>query len=116
MQKQRYGRSIDWYDRLEELKTIKEGGKVHQRMSEYGKLHFQAVADAQSWTTCACGNMCDIIPRDEWGAPLDDELRTLGVLFPTYIHGEQYDAAINTLDKIEKRSATLIKRELAKEH
>ena len=33
------------------------------------------------WATCACGNMCDVIPRTSGGQPVDDELENLGTLF-----------------------------------
>ncbi len=33
------------------------------------------------WATCACGNMCDVIPRTSGGQPIDNELENLGTLF-----------------------------------
>lgn len=41
----------------------------------------KAVNASASWVTCACGNQCDIIPRDDDGSPLDDELYHLGCNF-----------------------------------
>jgi len=69
-----------------------------------------------SWVTCACGNQCNIIPRDEFGAPLDSTLRELGSPFNGFtdaISKEDYKKAKSLLLKIEKRSAYLIKKELA---
>jgi hypothetical protein len=73
---------------------------------------------ACSWVTCACGNQCAIIPR--WamsgieGAPIDSKLYYLGRHFMFEIGDEQYDTAKATLKKIERRSACLIKKILAK--
>src|SRR5258706_9054437 len=37
---------------------------------------------AQSWVTCACGNMCAIIPRDSFcDGPEDSQLSKLGTRF-----------------------------------
>lgn len=36
---------------------------------------------SQTWVTCACGNQCAIIPRDNEGEPLNKRLNSLGVDF-----------------------------------
>lgn len=36
---------------------------------------------AGNWVTCACGNLCEVIPRTEDGKPKDDQLRLLGTEF-----------------------------------
>lgn len=80
---------------------------------------------ARWWTTCACGAQCEIIPRNEIGAPIDDELRYLGEKFYLEIssmcqefnkgqYGRPNDfinykeLAISLLHHIEKRAQILI--------
>ena len=69
---------------------------------------------SRSWITCAVGNQCDIIPRIQsitspgFGAPIDTQLRYLGVLFHNQILLQMYKQALETLEKIELRSAFLI--------
>ena len=80
---------------------------------------------AGSWVTCACGNQCTIIPRDEEGCPLDEVLRNLGLEFTeklvdmdTYFKKESHSSifelsrkdALKILDKIEKRSTLIINK------
>jgi hypothetical protein len=50
-----------------------------------------AINKAASWVTCACGNQCSIIPRDEDGEPQDKILSALGVDFYDEIRREQYE-------------------------
>ena len=109
------GKSINWYDRLNELKQLKR-----LKHYSYSTKHYQYHHEACSWVTCACGNMCDIIPRvtnDEFsgpGRPQDHELAQLGAAFPKFISADDYEGALDCLDKIEKRSEILIQQELKK--
>jgi hypothetical protein len=70
--------------------------------------HLDACDLAEAWVTCACGNLCDIIPRSPLGCPLDDKLESLGIDFNNSIQDAEYDVAKETLAKIEKRSEELI--------
>lgn len=72
----------------------------------------EAQTKAYTWTTCACGNMCVIIPRDERGAPIDLILKDLGGSRGFYgaIMARDKDKAKSFLKKIEKRSALLINK------
>jgi len=66
---------------------------------------------AGSWVTCACGNQCNIIPRNRDGSPQDKELAELGLEFlsaVTYPYAD-YEQALEILHKIEIRSAKIIK-------
>ncbi len=65
---------------------------------------------ASDWVTCACGNLCDIIPRYENGRPEDEELAMLGINFCSAIENLNKAYALETLALIEQRSATLIKK------
>jgi hypothetical protein len=64
------------------------------------------------WVTCACGNQCEILPRDEDGEPLDGELYSFGLTFNKEIEEQKYKDAKKTLDRIEKRSTKLIKKHI----
>ena len=86
------------------------------------------------WVTCACGNQCDVIPRNTIGEerylanryvsknePLDDQLGDLGMQFHQAIVNLQVDIetprpflrsrnkAASILRRIERRSAKLVR-------
>lgn len=63
---------------------------------------------ARSWTTCACGQQCNIIPRNTGGCPIDSELYHLGCMFMSCIDLDEWEKAQEILQKIEQRSAKLI--------
>lgn len=65
---------------------------------------------AKSWVTCACGNQCKLIPREEFikGRPDDDILYSLGNLFAILVKIERYESAKFIIKKIEKRSSQII--------
>lgn len=67
-----------------------------------------ALDKAAEWTTCACGNQCDIIPREEDGTPMDLELMILGIDFVDEVSLRNKEGAKAVLASIEKRSAELI--------
>jgi len=60
------------------------------------------------WVTCACGNLCDVIPRDSIGRPIDMGLRQLGVDFYDAIYDTNPSDALSILVMIESRSNELI--------
>ena len=74
-----------------------------------------AVKLASSYTTCACGNQCQTIPRAQNGSPMDNHLESLGIDFYTFILNKMYNRALSTLNEIEKRSAFLIKEQSGKQ-
>lgn len=73
-----------------------------------------------SWVTCACGNLCDAIPRCPDGSPWDEKLFELGMKFDnditmmlhtrnTQVVFERYKRySIETLNSIEKRSGEIL--------
>lgn len=82
---------------------------------------------AQMWYDCACGNQDPRIPRytaeeieklDKThpvnncsiGAPKDRILARLGLQFADQVSEDNVNGASDTLDKIERRSATLLLR------
>jgi hypothetical protein len=114
------GRSINWYDRLNELKELQRLRLTTVRADrEYREKQNLAHRDSLRWVTCACGNTCDILPREDGGLcgpgrPKDFILAELGGQFPVYIGGGRYDEGLECLDKIEARAAILIEEELKK--
>jgi hypothetical protein len=71
--------------------------------------HLDACDLAEAWVTCACGNLCDIIPRSPLGGcPIDDELESLGIAFNHSIQDARYYVAKEILAKIERRSEEII--------
>jgi len=73
---------------------------------------------AEDWVTCACGNLCKDIPRDEDGAPIDKKLWNLGCDFSVAICNLASDGVRNKsieaararqiLQDIETRAAELL--------
>ena len=89
----------DWYAFLDASKEVKE--------EYYG----EAYDFSGGWVTCACGQLCDALPKGEHAnAPLDNELGDLGVVFCSEINVKDWDEAKTTLDKIEKRTIFLLKQ------
>lgn len=88
-------RSFNWFKALSAPKITRVEWKL---------LH----GKASSWTTCACGNQCAILPRDDDGGPDDDRLYYLGITFYVRVRRRDRAGAIETLHAIEKRSAFLI--------
>ena len=70
--------------------------------------HENASNLAGDWVTCACGNLCDIIPRMGGGRPYDRELERLGIIFHYEIMAGHWENAKNTLYLIERRSQEII--------
>jgi hypothetical protein len=89
---------IDWNARL---KTPK-----NQITEEMWK---EWEADAAGWITCACGNLCDALPRDRDGEPTDQFLADFGYEFFFAIQEKNLREARETLSKIEARSTELLK-------
>ena len=75
------------------------------------KIDWEKLGDLSGdWVTCACGNQCDIIPRDWIGEPIDDELSSLGYKFNDAVCDRLSESAIQILHRIEIRSQELIDR------
>jgi len=99
------------------MKTFSES-RGHKPFNWYEALNAEHIdwdnlsLKASSWITCACGNQCDVIPRDAFGMPHDITLQKLGGLNGFYgsILYRDKEGALNTLVLIEKRSAYLIQQ------
>ena len=89
--------NINWFGVLKELEKTKDP-----------ELRKFAIHFAQSWVTCACGNQCKIIPRNDNGEPKDRQLKNLGVAFLARIEIMAIDSAIKCLELIEERAQELL--------
>ena len=61
----------DWPQIIDDLE--------HDRYDDEGK--FEVYDAASNWPTCACGNQCAALPRDEEGCPVDKVMEKLGGQF-----------------------------------
>lgn len=94
-----FGPKFDWYDVLDRLiagekPTESDRAAIQQR--------------AGPWTTCACGQMCKLIPRDSAKTPLDQTLKNLGGSFAQLMAAGKYREARNVLDQIERRTSKIL--------
>lgn len=91
---------FDWYSFLERAYITEPEWENAEELSK-------------SWVTCACGNLCQEIPRYEHssqkGMPIDDELRYLGNKFHRCILHRYIDDAKSMLQRIEVRSSEILK-------
>jgi hypothetical protein len=80
--------------------------------SEGVKYRFREEADelAGCWTTCACGQLCTVLPRSENNVPLDREANILGNDFYDAIEHKEWSEAKKVLDKIEERTIFLLQQ------
>lgn len=92
----RGAKRFNWFEEL--AKRIKKNSGPIVKLSK----------KAESWTTCACGNQCAALPRDDGGEPLDGELSDLGVQFFSKVSMAQWHDALDILKQIEVRSFTLL--------
>lgn len=70
------------------------------------------IADAaQDWPSCACGQLCSILPRTTEGAPKDQTLYSLGLDFYNEVEDGDYYAALRSFKAIEAHSTKLVKEQ-----
>ena len=62
---------------------------------------------ANSWITCAVGNLCDIIPRREGGIPKDKMLSSLGIDF-AYCIGRMLSNHNNNFFELHRKQALIV--------
>ena len=88
----------EWYAYLDASEEIKD------------KYIDRANYLAGGWPTCACGQVCGVLPKGKFSAPLDAKLYKLGNLFACSIEYKEWIDAKETLDKIEARTIFLLKQ------
>jgi hypothetical protein len=93
---------FDWLVTLTELKEGKEFNT-----DQYIELcHL-----AQSWPTCACGQLCRLLPRRADGCPQDTTLRDLGCRFYELVKNRKWCVALEIFKHIECRSTQLLREQ-----
>ena len=63
---------------------------------------------SSSWVTCACGQLCNVLPRNLDSAPVDRQLSDLGLDFADWIYYKNWHKALKILNKIESRTSQLL--------
>ena len=105
---------FDWVAYLN--RQIKEKRNVEKeennRNSPWWEEYKKIIKLSGSWVTCACGNQCSILDRNNADEPEDHELYSLGVEFNDVIEIGEWQEAKKVLAMIEKRSAKLIQEKI----
>tara|TARA_R110000822_G_scaffold27129_1_gene81254 strand:+ start:253 stop:570 length:318 start_codon:yes stop_codon:yes gene_type:complete len=72
--------------------------------------HYQKATDlSRCWVTCACGQLCKVLPKDNFtNAPIDKILFDLGVSFQDSIIYNNFSKGKLILDEIEQRTFYLL--------
>jgi hypothetical protein len=77
----------------------------------------EAKSLADNWVTCACGQLCKVLPRGGGNYPTDEELYDLGMDFARKINNledtrqnEDRLKALEILNKIEARTTLLLEQ------
>ncbi len=65
---------------------------------------------SKQWPTCACGQLCREVPRNVLGSPEDRTLHELGLNFGEDVYWRNWPVALETFNKIEKRTAELLNK------
>ena len=99
-----FGPSFNW---LAVLKDLAAGMPISDR--DYAILFGLAT----QWPTCACSQLCQSLPRDPTGVPLDDQLSDLGIEFYWKVGRQKWRQALATFHKIEQRTEELLEEQNA---
>lgn len=91
---------FDWY--VELYKAIENEPNIHK----YVELNRRSC----QWVTCACGQLCQKLPRTEIGEPRDTCLANMGLDFSIKISERKWVKAKAVLDNIEARTTYLLKQ------
>lgn len=75
---------------------------------EQGFISNELIVASEDWVTCACGNLCDAIPRTKHDSPKDDRLFRLGLDFMNQVGAGDVEGAKETLEDIEIRSMEIL--------
>jgi hypothetical protein len=73
-------------------------------------MHSRATNKSSSWTTCAVGKSCDVLPKLSDGSPFDEVSTILGYRFHNQIKSQLYLEAKETIKHIEARTVFLLKQ------
>lgn len=95
-------KKFNWLTRLNRLARAKTR---RFKPRDFEKL----VEMANGWPTCACGELCQSLPRLSQGEPEDSDLSVFGVKFYGRVLNCDWSGALATFRKIERRSAKLLR-------
>lgn len=120
-----------WPASIQELVKAQELVDKHKmEYEDFSNLRRSAIRAARNWQLCACGSLCDAIPREKVGAryggqrlrdfeveplphqqaPIDNKLRDLGFRFYGAITNARYKQAETILANIEKRAGAVLEK------
>lgn len=119
----------NWFKKLEE--AIVEQKKIQENKNSRDwwdvPNHKSLENRANSWPTCACGQLCKVLPKikdlknnarllmvNDAESPADTKARNLGYKFTDHILCANYKAALKTMYKIEARTTELLKAQKSK--
>ena len=98
------------YSETKNLKPINWNDRVNTPVVYQNDIEwYQWEQEAKQWVTCAVGNQCSSIPRNELGVPIDYELQILGTAFMAYIRNRNLVDAKSTLKAIEDRVTQILR-------
>lgn len=92
-------KEFDWLTTLEELVKGRVPSEAECLALKDRSCH---------WTTCACGDLCSVLPRHFSGQPLDHFLSIYGVDFYEAVMARDWRGALSLLHSIEYRSSELL--------
>lgn len=116
-----------WPESIKQLKRAQSAAKRYgsgsKAQKNYEELHDKASRASGAWQLCACGSLCDAIPRDSHynypadlgdgvvssqSPPQDEVLSNLGIDFCGEIGNRKYDKAMKTILAIEVRAGEVL--------
>jgi hypothetical protein len=93
------GSKFNW---LTTLKALSDGESITPMQANTLAMR------AGSWPTCACGQLCEKLPKIQDGCPRDGTLRQLGTDFYQYVQTQAWCQALATFYAIEERTADIL--------
>ena len=96
-----------------ELQGIAQNGERDSELQYLDAARYSWAAcylqtKSSSWTPCACGHADPRIPRDQYGVPKDEKLKSLGLAFTSSIANRNWRDASFILGQIENRVTKLL--------
>ena len=96
------GRIPEGFNWFEVLKDLEQGDELSD------KNYYTLTTMAGNWPTCACGQLCQALERNELGAPVDETLKTHGIKFAHLVRAKRWTCATHTMNQIEARTTELL--------
>lgn len=106
------GDSFDWGRTLRNLKRRTLRNLKRRKTNITDDVYNKLIERSANRVTCACGNMCNIIPRKICGEPIDCELANLVENFHVMLYDQKWNKAAAILRNIERRYAALVNAQI----